>query len=115
MPKKLRELANETPETQLAAKVKNSANQIWLAGLGAFAKAQQEGVKMFEALVAEGERFRSGPRRPPMSESPRWHEGDRNMGQTRAGVRGARGASVAQPERAKPEGCRRAVAAGSPN
>ena len=37
-------------------KVRESANQIWLAGLGAFSKAQQEGVKMFEALVAEGEK-----------------------------------------------------------
>jgi poly(hydroxyalkanoate) granule-associated protein len=57
MPKKLRELAHEAPEIQLTEKVKESANQIWLAGLGAFAKAQQEGVKMFETLVAEGERF----------------------------------------------------------
>jgi poly(hydroxyalkanoate) granule-associated protein len=57
MPKKLRDLAHEAPETQLTAKVRESANQIWLAGLGAFAKAQQEGVKMFETLVAEGERF----------------------------------------------------------
>ena len=57
MPKKLRDLAHEAPETQLTAKVRELANQIWLAGLGAFAKAQQEGVKMFETLVAEGERF----------------------------------------------------------
>ncbi len=57
MPKKLRDLAHQAPETQLTAKVRESANQIWLAGLGAFAKAQQEGVKMFETLVAEGERF----------------------------------------------------------
>jgi poly(hydroxyalkanoate) granule-associated protein len=57
MPKKLRDLAHEAPENQLAVKVRESANQIWLAGLGAFAKAQQEGVKMFETLVAEGERF----------------------------------------------------------
>jgi len=55
MPKKLAELATETAETQLAAKIRESANQIWLAGLGAFSKAQKEGVKMFEALVAEGE------------------------------------------------------------
>ncbi|HTZ66660.1 MAG TPA: phasin family protein [Roseiarcus sp.] len=57
MPKKLAELAREAPENPLAVKVRESANQIWLAGLGAFAKAQQEGVKMFETLVAEGERF----------------------------------------------------------
>jgi poly(hydroxyalkanoate) granule-associated protein len=56
MPKKLREIAAETTESQLAVKVRESANQIWLAGLGAFSKAQQEGVKMFEALVAEGEK-----------------------------------------------------------
>ncbi len=56
MPKKLKELAGEATENQLAVKVRESANQIWLAGLGAFSKAQQEGVKMFEALVAEGEK-----------------------------------------------------------
>ena len=56
MPKKLKELAGEATENQLAVRVRESANQIWLAGLGAFSKAQQEGVKMFEALVAEGEK-----------------------------------------------------------
>jgi poly(hydroxyalkanoate) granule-associated protein len=38
----------------LAAAVKESAHQIWLAGLGAFSKAQEEGTKVFEALVREG-------------------------------------------------------------
>jgi poly(hydroxyalkanoate) granule-associated protein len=56
MPKKLKELATEATENQLAVRIRESANQIWLAGLGAFSKAQQEGVKMFEALVAEGEK-----------------------------------------------------------
>ena len=56
MPKKLKELAKETTENQLAVKVRESATQIWLAGLGAFSKAQQEGAKVFEALVAEGEK-----------------------------------------------------------
>ena len=37
-----------------AASIKESAQQIWLAGLGAFAKAQDEGGKVFEALVKEG-------------------------------------------------------------
>ena len=41
-------------EGQLAGTVKDSAQQIWLAGLGAFAKAQEEGGKVFEALVKEG-------------------------------------------------------------
>ena len=58
-----KELAAEATENQvlaqardLAVKIKDSANQIWFAGLGAFSKAQQEGVEMFEALVAEGEK-----------------------------------------------------------
>jgi poly(hydroxyalkanoate) granule-associated protein len=34
--------------------VRDSAQQIWLAGLGAFSKTQQEGAKVFEALVKEG-------------------------------------------------------------
>ena len=60
MTKKLKELAAETTESQLAelaVKIRDSANQIWLAGLGAFSKAQEEGVNMFEALVAEGEKL----------------------------------------------------------
>ena len=64
MPKRLKELADEAMENQvlaqardLAVKVRDSANQIWLAGLGAFSKAQKGGAEMFEALVAEGEKF----------------------------------------------------------
>jgi poly(hydroxyalkanoate) granule-associated protein len=64
MAKKLKELADEATENQaiaqardLAVKIRESANQIWLAGLGAFSKTQEEGANMFEALVAEGEKF----------------------------------------------------------
>lgn len=38
----------------LTGSVKDSAQQIWQAGLGAFAKAQAEGTRAFEALVKEG-------------------------------------------------------------
>ncbi|MEY3625742.1 MAG: hypothetical protein RL163_241 [Pseudomonadota bacterium] len=34
--------------------VKAQAQEIWLAGLGAFSKAQQEGGKMFQTLVDDG-------------------------------------------------------------
>ena len=64
MSKRLKELADEATENQvlaqardLAVKVRDSADQIWLAGLGAFSKARQEGANMFETLVAEGEKF----------------------------------------------------------
>lgn len=38
----------------LAGTVKDSAQQIWLAVLGAFSKAQEEGGKVFDTLVKEG-------------------------------------------------------------
>ena len=41
-------------DSQLASSVKESAHQIWLAGMGAFSKAQEEGSKVFESLVKEG-------------------------------------------------------------
>ena len=43
---------SEAPHT--AGLVQDSAQQIWLAGLGAFAKAQEEGSKAFQGLVKEG-------------------------------------------------------------
>ena len=42
------------PSHALPRMARESAQQIWLAGLGAFAKAQQEGGKVFDALVREG-------------------------------------------------------------
>ncbi len=49
-------MANKNPFFDPAAtdKVKEQAQQIWLAGLGAFAKAQQDGTKAFEKLVTDG-------------------------------------------------------------
>ena len=56
MVKKLQKLSTDKKKTgaQLSSTVKDSAQQIWLAGLGAFSKAQEEGGKVFEALVKEG-------------------------------------------------------------
>ena len=36
---------------EMAQGVLNSSHQIWLAGLGAFSRAQQEGTKLFATLV----------------------------------------------------------------
>lgn len=63
MGKKLKALAGGLTENQLAMTVKDSAQQIWLAGLGAFAKAQEEGGKVFEALVKEGETIQARTRK----------------------------------------------------
>ena len=56
MVKKLQKLNADKKKSnaQLSSTVKDSAQQIWLAGLGAFSKAQEEGGKVFEALVKEG-------------------------------------------------------------
>ena len=55
MVKKLHKMSDAKKSSpQLSSAVKDSAQQIWLAGLGAFAKAQEEGSKVFDALVKEG-------------------------------------------------------------
>jgi poly(hydroxyalkanoate) granule-associated protein len=41
-------------DSALAGSVKDSAQQIWLAGMGAFAKAQVGGKQVFDTLVKEG-------------------------------------------------------------
>ena len=41
----------------------DSSHKIWLAGLGAFSKAQREGTKVFEALVKQGEELQDKTKR----------------------------------------------------
>lgn len=38
----------------LTKSLSESAQQVWLAGVGAFSRAQTEGTKLFEALIKEG-------------------------------------------------------------
>lgn len=59
MANKLKGLAGAMSENQLAVAVRESAQQIWLAGLGAFSTAREQGNKVFEALVREGEAIQS--------------------------------------------------------
>ncbi|WP_418319091.1 phasin family protein [Piscinibacter sakaiensis] len=61
MVKKLKQMADKQAgasntlfDRALASSVKESAQQIWLAGMGAFSKAQEEGGKVFDALVKDG-------------------------------------------------------------
>lgn len=63
MGKKLKALAESGSENELAGTIRSSAQQIWLAGLGAFAKAQEEGAKVFDALVKEGRTLETRTRR----------------------------------------------------
>lgn len=61
MVRKLNSISSK--DSQLASTIRESAQQIWLAGLGAFAKAQQEGNKVFDALVREGESIQQKTRK----------------------------------------------------
>lgn len=55
---------DKTPDNdaQLAGKIKDSARQIWLAGLGAYTKAEEDAGRFFERLVHEGEELESKTR-----------------------------------------------------
>ena len=59
------EMAGAASESakDLSQSVLNSSHQIWLAGLGAFSRAQAEGMKVFETLVRQGERLEEMTRR----------------------------------------------------
>lgn len=55
MVKKLHKVISaKAAQAHLSGSVKDSAQQIWQAGLGAFTRAQAEGSKAFESLVKEG-------------------------------------------------------------
>ena len=48
---------------QMSRSLVDSAQQIWMAGMGAFHRAQGEGSKLFEALVKEGMTIENSTRR----------------------------------------------------
>ena len=64
MLKKAREAAagNESEGKDDAKAMGDSSRSIWLAGLGAFSRAQAEGMRMFENLVKQGEALESKTR-----------------------------------------------------
>jgi poly(hydroxyalkanoate) granule-associated protein len=51
------------PAKDLPQGVLDSSHRIWLAGLGAFSRAQREGTKVFESLVKQGEDLQERTRR----------------------------------------------------
>jgi len=57
--KKQEEQSLVESSSQLSEKIKESARQIWLAGLGAYTKAEEDTGKIFEKLVKEGEEIES--------------------------------------------------------
>lgn len=61
----------DEPETQgfqaqagrFSRRLGESAEQVWLAGLGALGRAQSEGTRLFESLVKEGASYQSEGKR----------------------------------------------------
>ena len=53
------ESGESNPTKDMSQGVLDSSHKIWLAGLGAFSRAQREGAKVFEALVKQGEELQS--------------------------------------------------------
>lgn len=53
---------NTDADAQLPGRIKDSARQIWLAGLGAFNKAEEDTGRFFERLVQEGEQMENRTR-----------------------------------------------------
>jgi poly(hydroxyalkanoate) granule-associated protein len=69
MLKKMKAAAADKPTAEgrdLAQSVLDSSRQIWLAGLGAFSRAQAEGQKVFETLVKQGEALETRTRKAAM-------------------------------------------------
>lgn len=52
-------MVKKSSDNPLPESLKDSAQQIWLAGLGAFTQAQAQGSKVFDALVKEGMNLQS--------------------------------------------------------
>lgn len=57
----VKKLKSAVDDDSLAKAVRASAAQIWQAGLGAFAKAQDEGSREFSRLVKDGAELQRGP------------------------------------------------------
>jgi len=57
MAKKLKGRNRPDADSNVTGTVMDSAHRIWLAGMGAFSMAQDEGSKLFDSLVEEGEKL----------------------------------------------------------
>lgn len=49
-------------DSLMAGRIRDSARQIWLAGLGAYTKAEEDAGRFFERLVHEGEEIETKTR-----------------------------------------------------
>jgi poly(hydroxyalkanoate) granule-associated protein len=62
-PNKARSTGGAAQAERLGKSITESAQQIWLAGMGAFNRAQAEGGKLFESLVRDGQSLERNARK----------------------------------------------------
>lgn len=68
---------------RFSRKLTGSAQQVWLAGLGAFGRAQAEGSRFFDNLVKEGETIEAR-NREEAGDAPRWRDNvEEHLGEAR--------------------------------
>jgi len=69
---------------RVSRKLSDSAQQVWLAGLGALGRAQAEGSRFFDSLVKEGEAFENRRREKATDDGPGWRDNvEEQLGQAR--------------------------------
>ena len=59
---------------RFSRKLSDSAQQVWLAGLGALGRAQAEGSRFFDGLVKEGEAWEARRRERHGEQGPGWRD-----------------------------------------
>lgn len=68
---------------RVSRKLSDSAQQVWLAGLGAFGRAQAEGSRFFDNLVKEGENIEAR-NREQAGDAQSWRDNvEKNLGEAR--------------------------------
>src|SRR4051794_29367314 len=69
---------------RVSRKLSDSAQQVWLAGLGALGRAQAEGSRFFDGLVKEGEAFENRRREKSTEDGRGWRDNvEEQLGQAR--------------------------------
>ena len=59
---------------RFSRRLSDSAQQVWLAGLGALGRAQAEGGRFFDGLVKEGEAWEARRRERSGEDGPGWRD-----------------------------------------
>lgn len=68
---------------RFSRRLTGSAQQVWLAGLGALGRAQAEGSRVFDTLVREGETIEAR-NREQSGDAPRWRDNvEEQLGEAR--------------------------------